>query len=726
MKKRKFAKSKMIILLILFNTSLVICQSIDHWEALVLAGNSWKYRVGNSEPPLTWFQTDFNDNSWSSGPGGFGYGDNDDATLIDSAYSVYMRKEFNVVDASLLSALYLYADYDDAFVAYLNGVEICRANIGTVGIPPEYDASTHEHREAKLYRGETPDAFIINSNLINNGKNVLAVQVHNNSRHSSDLSSSIFLIAAITNNSYNYQSLPNWYTEPLVSSNIPIFVINTHDQTIISEPKITADLGIIDNGEGNLNYLSDTYNGYDGKIGIEIRGSSSQDFPKKSYGFETRLENGDNNNVSLLGIPPENDWVLCAPYSDKSLMRNVLAFHIGRQTGEYASRTRWCELVIDNDYKGVYVLMEKIKRDSNRVDIAKLKESDTTGLELTGGYIFSVEREEEEKGWKSPYGNKPFYRYRYPDYDDINSPQKNYLRDYILEFEEHVKDSKSFDDYRDYIDIPSFVNYWIATEIFKHIDNYKFSFFMYKTKDNKGGKIHFGPLWDLNLAFGNYNFSQDPDPEGWSYVWANLPFLRPSWVYDISEEEEVQNLINCRWSELRRNKLSTNNLLNFINNQATLLEDAQTRNFNKWPILGTYVYPNNFIGQSYEEEIFYLKTWLNSRLTWLDNNMIGECSLTEISNDPSISIPSEYKLYQNYPNPFNPSTSINFDIPIAAQVNIDIYNLAGNKVLNIFSNYQEAGSFSLNFTPAHLTSGVYFYRIESDNFVDTKKMVFVK
>ncbi len=105
------------------------------------------------------------------------------------------------------------------------------------------------------------------------------------------------------------------------SSNIPIISINTNGQQIPDEIRIVADMGIINNGEGNRNNISDPFNDYDGKISIEIRGSTSQAYPKKQYGFETQDSNGNNNNVSLLGLPPENDWILYAPYGDKSLIR---------------------------------------------------------------------------------------------------------------------------------------------------------------------------------------------------------------------------------------------------------------------------------------------------------------------------------------------------------------------------------------------------------------------
>ncbi len=131
------------------------------------------------------------------------------------------------------------------------------------------------------------------------------------------------------------------------SSNLPIVVINTHGQTIPDEYRIIADMGIIYNGPGQRNHVNDPFNNYDGKISIELRGSSSQMFPKKQYALETEDAQGENLNVSLLGLPEENDWILNGPYSDKSLIRNVLIYRLARDLGNYASRTRFCELVLN-------------------------------------------------------------------------------------------------------------------------------------------------------------------------------------------------------------------------------------------------------------------------------------------------------------------------------------------------------------------------------------------
>ena len=154
----------------------------------------------------------------------------------------------------------------------------------------------------------------------------------------------------------------------------------------MDDPRIVCDMGIIYNGVGVMNAITDPHNEYNGKISIEYRGSTSQSmFPKKPYALETQLANGDNNNVSILGLPKENDWILYSPYTDKTLMRNVLTFDIGRKMGWYTSRTRYCELVVNGDYRGVYVFMEKLKRDNDRIDIAKLDADDLAGDSLTGG-----------------------------------------------------------------------------------------------------------------------------------------------------------------------------------------------------------------------------------------------------------------------------------------------------------------------------------------------------
>ncbi len=414
------------------------------------------------------------------------------------------------------------------------------------------------------------------------------------------------------------------------SSNLPIVVIDTDGQTIPDTPRIDAKLGIIWNGENQRNYVTDTFNNYNGDITIEVRGATSQSFPKKQYAFETVDSLGENNNVSLLGLPTENDWILHAPYSDKSLMRNVLEYKLARDLGWYASRTIYCELILNDEYRGIYILMEKIKRDKNRVDIAKLKTDDITGDELTGGYIIKIDKNEgdDNGGWDSDYpknsalSDKLFFQYHYPKNSDITIEQKTYIRNFLKEFEaamESVAYSDSLNGYEKFIDIPSFVDFLILNEICNNVDGYRLSTFMHKDKDSNGGKLKMGPVWDFNLAFGNANYNDAELIEGWRLLkpYRDIPFWWKKFVYD---ERFISKLME-RWFTLRENELSDNRVLSIIDSITTRVDEAQKRNFEKWDILGEYIWPNFFIGYTYNEEVEYLKSWIVDRLAWMDNNI---------------------------------------------------------------------------------------------------------
>ena len=210
-------------------------QTVDHWEAAIVAENEWRYRLGDSEPPADWYQQGFDDADWQLGEGGFGYDDGDDNTILPPTLSVYLRKEFEIVDVDVIAALTLYADYDDAFVAYLNGEEIGRANIGTAGVRPAHDEASITFREAELYQGGLPEVYSQSPQQLNAGTNTLAIQVHNAGINSSDLSSLFYLILGISDDSNDYQPVPDWFVEPFASSNLPLLFINTLGANIPDE-----------------------------------------------------------------------------------------------------------------------------------------------------------------------------------------------------------------------------------------------------------------------------------------------------------------------------------------------------------------------------------------------------------------------------------------------------------------------------------------------------------
>ncbi|RPH89625.1 MAG: hypothetical protein EHM72_20110, partial [Calditrichaeota bacterium] len=168
-----------------------------------------------------------------------------------------------------------------------------------------------------------------------------------------------------------------------VSSNLPIILIDTRGYPIQDAIRIPALMEVKYHADGSRNDLNQE-NDFEGRINIEIRGSSSAYFDKKSFGFETQDAKGENLNVPLLDLPAENDWILYGPYSDKSLLRNAITFYLARKMGRYASRTRFCEVVFNGEYLGLYMLMEKIKRDKNRVNISQLTPEVVDGDDLTG------------------------------------------------------------------------------------------------------------------------------------------------------------------------------------------------------------------------------------------------------------------------------------------------------------------------------------------------------
>jgi hypothetical protein len=284
------------------------------------------------------------------------------------------------------------------------------------------------------------------------------------------------------------------------SSNLPIITINTNGQSISDEPKITADMGIIYNGAGEINRMMDPKNNYNGKVGIELRGSTSQSFPKKPYGFETRDNTGEDLDVSLLGMPKESDWTLNATYNDKSLMRDGLAYILAGSVMEYAPRVRYCELVLNNSYMGIYLLIEKIKRDKSRVDISKMEVTDNSGDALTGGYIIKLDKttgSNSRSGWFSRY--KPFtgalkntyFQYEYPSVDNITDAQKNYIQNHIHNVEDVIASNdykNTSSGYRKYIDVNSLMDFIIINELTKNPDGYRLSTFFLQRKRQRWWK----------------------------------------------------------------------------------------------------------------------------------------------------------------------------------------------------------------------------------------------
>lgn len=415
---------------------------------------------------------------------------------------------------------------------------------------------------------------------------------------------------------------------------LPQVFVDTKGSSIVDEPKISSDAILV---VGN-----DTV--YNGNLGIEFRGATSQTiFPKKSYGLETWDENNEDINVSLFDLPEEEDWILYGPYSDKALMRNILIYDLSRDIGQYASRSLFVDLTLNNQYQGVYVFMEKLKRDGDRIDINNLKDDENSGEDLTGGYILKIDKTagnnlgegyndlnsfvSEYEPPKAANGQKIYFLYEDPDAEDITAEQKAYIGTYLSSFENALASDEFTDPdlgYSAFIDVDSFIDFFLLNELANNVDGYRLSTFMHKDKNEK---LKMGPIWDFNLAFGNADYCGGGSTNVWAYKFndrcPNDFWLVPFWWDKLMQDPAYVALLKERWIGLRSNELSNANILGRVSEYESTLDKSGSRkaNFEVWPVLGSYVWPNNFIGSNYDEEIGYLTNWIENRLAWLDSEI---------------------------------------------------------------------------------------------------------
>ncbi len=510
-------------------------------------------------------------------------------------------------------------------------------------------------------------------------------------------------------------------------SNLPILVINT-DNTIVDEPKVEADLGIINNA--GRNNISDAFNEYDGRIGIEYRGQTSQFFDKKSYGFETRDANGENLNVSLLGLPEENDWILQGPFSDKTMIRNVLIYDLSNEIGLYASRTQYCELVIDGDYKGVYVLMEKIKRDKNRVDIAKLTADEITTPEITGGYILKLDKyndNDQNRFFSQFAGAKAYMEYQviYPKPADLQTEQFDYIQAYMNDFESALNSEDYKDEilgYQQYIDVNSFVDFLIMNELGRNPDAYRISTYFYKENEEDGGQLKMGPVWDFNIGMGNADFCLGSAPSGWVFNYNQTcpddNWLVGYWWKRFLSDPTFATAVIERWKTLRQTTFSIENIHQKIDDYAALLNESQDRNQQRWNNIGQWVWPNDFIGATYQEEVDYLKNWFGERVLWLDANIDFIYNNAENNQNVDFAI---------FPNPFQDELKLEINQAQLGETYFKVYDVLGHRV----------AAFKISVTPgivqevsipeetiAVLSKGIYIYHfIVNDEIIYKGKLM---
>ena len=351
------------------------------------------------------------------------------------------------------------------------------------------------------------------------------------------------------------------YSQSFTDSNLPIILINTDGGAEIPDaPRVFATMKVIYRGAGQRNYVIDQntaeYLNYNGRISIEVRGSSSQTLAKKQFGVTTlNADNVTNNNVALLGLPKENDWILNGLGYEPSLIRDYLCYNLSRMIGEYASRTIYCEVMINGSYNGLYVLLEEIKQGSDRVDVMKIGTLDNSSTAVTGGYITKADKTnaEDPVAWTmSSYlgSNDVTFIHTQPKPEDVTVQQNNYIRSQFdkLSGSVSIGNTSFINGYPSVIDIPSFVDFMIISELSANVDAYQYSTYFHK---DRNGKLRAGPIWDNNLTFGNdlfiWNFDRSKT-DTWQF--ANGDNQGPKFWQDLYRNPDFKCYLSKRWNQL--------------------------------------------------------------------------------------------------------------------------------------------------------------------------------
>ena len=443
----------------------------------------------------------------------------------------------------------------------------------------------------------------------------------------------------------------------LTVTNLPIVYLDTRKvtgsrQTIDREERISVHMKIIDNGEGQLNYADTTSNpgqkkDYDGWVGLRYRGNSSFTMSdKKPYSFKTLNgtyeAGGKKQKVSLLGMGKDNDWALLAPYSDKSMMRDLLALTLAKPYMEFVPTGRYCEVILDDIYYGVYILSERVTSGKKRLN---LDDPGDEGDALTGGYQVEVDRNDEDHVYTSKHYPRRsngyeitwrdiVFQYKSPEYEDMNSTQLNYLHSRIDAMEDVLAGSNYKDPVNGYasqMDVMSFIDHQLSQEFAHNVDGYRLSTNLYKHRDSVDPRWKTS-LWDFNIAFGNADYYDGSATNTWVYLmndendnffW-NDDRLQPFWWVRLMTDPAYEQKLKNRWTQYRHENYTNEHIFAMVDSLSNRLtaKGAEGRNSQAWPRWNTYVWPNAYVASSFTNEISHLKQWITNRLTWMDSKLL--------------------------------------------------------------------------------------------------------
>jgi len=367
---------------------------------------------------------------------------------------------------------------------------------------------------------------------------------------------------------------------------LPIVYINTNGVPIDSKDDYRVGFASVYGGR-NFNNIADS------EIEIRGRGNSTWYFhPKKAY----QMKFGDK--TELLGMPKDKKWILLAEHSDKTLIRNKIAFEMGYLSNlDWTPQSVFSEVFVNNEYNGTYNITQKVEGGSNRVVLG-----DT-------GYLLEIDQlDRMEPDDVFFYTSEFLINIKEPEVA-YESYEYNYAKNLINEFETVLKGSQFKDPtngYAKYIDVDSFIDWYLISEITKNVDSKDYSSIFLNVIP--GGKVKMGPLWDFDLAFGNVNYADSQFPEGFwvkDHKWYARLFQDPVFVAKVK----------YRFLYFKNNQ---NVILNKMDSYANYLRYAQKENDDRWDVIGNYAWPNPVVYSTYEEEVAHLKSWYSKRMSWLD------------------------------------------------------------------------------------------------------------
>jgi hypothetical protein len=358
--------------------------------------------------------------------------------------------------------------------------------------------------------------------------------------------------------------------EPAAAAELPLLRISSA-RTIPEEPKVRAHLRMP---------------GYRGRIGIERRGQSSQMFPKRSYAVELARD------APLLGMPADDDWILYAPYNDKTLMRNVVAYATARGIGRHAARTRFVELRLKGRYRGVYVLMERLELGPERVTGEALYE-----------FTFPFQAQSKDPSFRTPVLGRPIV-WEDPERGDLTAARARALARPVKAAERALYGPGAW---RRRIDADSAVDFALLNELFKNQDAFHASTYMALGAD---GRLRLGPIWDFDISMGNSDYGPSRHLRGWMLAGGD-------WAERLYADRAFRAAMARRWRELRAGGLR-GRVLATVEHSRRELRGAASRNFRRWPVLDRRIWPNPVARGSFRAEVRFLRSWLVRRIRWLD------------------------------------------------------------------------------------------------------------